>query len=176
MSSRLKNLGLALVLACVASIAQGFDAFPTTITHRHDSSSFTRADSKLLEALFSDGRLSEAVEMLEVSPDGRRMQSLLGKLSEPLTGATTDAVRGFIGDHSRLFNLPPGRSTDALTLTRHEEQAGVDHLTFQLFHSGIPVRDARIQIHVGTDRAIHLIQGSLPTLVSVATRSTLSSK
>ncbi len=119
----------------------------------------------LIEALRHDRTLTEGVHAVGFSHDGTRIHSLRGELSSPLTGDLVEACRAFLLAHRDLFATPvsPDRSAvdnDGLRLVRHEAEAGATHIGFAQYLDDLPVARARVDLHVGADRRIHLITGS----------------
>ncbi len=162
----------ALFLAACCTVS-AFDASPTTVKSKPLTHPTVKVSPSLLDALFEDDALARGVEMMEVAPDGRRIESLRGTLSEPLSGDLAAAARQFITTHPRMFNIPDTKDEYLLATVRSEEAAGGSHFAWQMVVDGVRVHEAFISIHLGKDRRVQLVNGSLPTIREYANQISL---
>ncbi|MBU1108992.1 MAG: M36 family metallopeptidase [Candidatus Riflebacteria bacterium] len=121
---------------------------------------------KAIDGLVADEKLAEGVDLMIVSPD-ERLFSLRGNLSEPLITDGSTEAENFIRNHASLFNLPAQIDSDCIRLVKLAQKDTVRHISFQMMVNNFPVRDSMIDIHVGKNGVIELINGSFPTIQKV---------
>ncbi|MFZ2956690.1 MAG: M36 family metallopeptidase [Candidatus Ozemobacteraceae bacterium] len=162
-----KFFGKAIVLVtlCVSQVL-AFDVSPTQ-TKTIPSTTRAVSSNKLLSSFISPGLLKNNVEMLAVTEDGQRLSSMRGNLSEPLSGNIEEAARNYVLENSHLFNLPVSRNSDFLKVVRNEESNGIFHVSFGWRIDGVRVQNALIEIHVGRDNVVQLVNGSFPTIKKI---------
>ncbi|MFZ2956027.1 MAG: M36 family metallopeptidase [Candidatus Ozemobacteraceae bacterium] len=129
---------------------------------------------KVLDAVLADPLISCNADTITFSADGEQIRSLRGELSAPLSGDLVEAAKSYLIAHSSMFNLPTGRDVTSLKLVRNDLNAGVTHLGFQMNLSGFNVFEARIDVHIGSDRTITMITGSFPTISEISNSWVLS--
>jgi hypothetical protein len=144
-------------------------SLPNRANERPEQSSAMRFFDRLPE-----GDLLSGLEFFSVDRISGRFRSAAGRLSPPLRSDLKPAVQAFVREHADLFNLPIDGPDDLLTLVRDERVAGGHHFAWQMMLDGIPVRDARIDIHLDDANRVMLAHGSLPHLPRLANTIRLS--
>lgn len=165
---------LTALLVAVSCTGAAFDASPTTVNSKPLIHPTVKVSPTLLDALFEDEALARGLEVVQVAPDGQRIESLRGTLSEPLNGDLAEAARQFIRSHPRMFNIPDTKDEYLLAPVRAEEAAGGSHFAWQMVVDGVRVHDAVISVHIGKDRRVGLVNGSLPTIREFSNQISLS--
>ncbi|NLI75449.1 MAG: hypothetical protein GX442_03275 [Candidatus Riflebacteria bacterium] len=169
---RIPVMVVALVLAA-SCCTFAFDVSPTTVRSKPVAAPSVKVSSDLLDSLFEDETLASGIELMQVAPDGSRIQSMRGALSTPLSGDLAAAARTFITDHAKVFNLQDTKDVYLLANVRNEEIGGASHVAYQMTIDGVKVHDAVISVHIGKDRRVNLVSGSLPTIREFANQITL---
>ncbi|MFZ2956023.1 MAG: M36 family metallopeptidase [Candidatus Ozemobacteraceae bacterium] len=173
----MKKFLCLLFVFCFASGCWAYNESPTEISAPRIDRGPVTVSPAFLDTLMSDSGL-QTVDMVSVTPDGNRLWSIQGDLSQPLTGDLVDASKKFILDHARLFNLPDVRNEKEneklLNVVRNEKSAGGHHISFQMMIGGYPVNDALIEIHLNEGRKICMAHGSLPAATTVTNSIRLS--
>lgn len=166
-------IGLLIGLVLVAQVGLAFDVSPTQVKSKPQAMPSVKIAADLIDSLFQDDLLVKGIEVMEVAADGKRVVSMRGSLSEPLAGDPSGAARKFISEHANLFNVADPKDPYLLTNTRNEELDGVSHQDFQMSIDGVKVHEAVISVHIGKDRRVNLVTGSLPTINEFANQITI---
>ncbi|MBF0499610.1 MAG: M36 family metallopeptidase [Candidatus Riflebacteria bacterium] len=109
------------------------------------------------------------------SPDGKTLESLAGQLASPVK--TTDrrvVALKFMRDNATLFGLSDTFSGSDLRLSESRSLENSAHFIFQPMAAGLPVFDARIDVHVGRSGVVELVGNTFPGLVDAAGSFTIS--
>jgi len=165
---------VAVLVGCCGSV-WGFDVSPTQVNKKPDNTGPVHVSSRLMDAVLSDQKLADGIELLAVTSDGKRLDSMCGSLSDPLQGDFAAATRMFINNHSPLFNLPVVKDDSFLKLVDVKKCDAGQNFTYQMILGGVIVHDAVIQINVGKNNVIDLVNGSFPTIAEIANQISLSS-
>lgn len=160
------------VLCCSQAFA--FDASPTTINTGKKLNKKVQVQSEFIRKLFTNKSLIDGLEMVTVTEDGTRLSSAMGTLSSPLNGNPVEAARAYIEENALLFNLPAVRDVEILRLVRNEKSGDVSHVAFQMVIDGLPVNEAKIELHINADGVVTLINGSLPEVKEITNQIVLS--
>lgn len=149
-----------------------FDVSPTQTKASVVRATTAPVADQVYDGIFSSDILTKGVEMMVVSPDGLRIDSLRGNLSDPLTGDLAQSAKSFIFKNPKLFNIQH-RDPNGLKLVRNENAGGADHISYQMNIDGVPVEDSIIDIHIGADKRVQLANGSLPNIEEIANGVTI---
>ncbi len=156
-----------------SGMAMGFDVSPTQ-TNVKPSTGLVTVAPEIIDAVLSDVALTEGINLMGLSHNGKKVSSMQGKLSEPLSGTAEEAARGFIYEHASLFNLPAVKDANIVKMVKSTKEAGAEHVSFRMVIDGVPVRDSLIEIHIGKNRTVDLANGSFPTVESIDNQIVLS--
>ena len=167
-------LVLAMVLA-ISTQAYAFLESPTTINHPPTARETVLVSPDFVDVLMASPKLSDGIELVSLTGDGKRLHSMMGELSESLNGNMLDAAQAYILENAKVFNLPSNESGSLMKPIRMEEAAGAHHVAFQMNIDGINVYEAVIQIHISqSDGVIRLAHGSYPTIERITNQIRLS--
>jgi Zn-dependent metalloprotease len=162
----------AILFTCTQAFA--FDVSPTQTNMGIIKSPKTVVSPELINKLFTHKSLVSGVEMLVATDDGNSLSSLRGTLSSPLSGDPVKAAREYLKEHSTLFNLPKNQRNDSVKLVKNLSTKYATHIGFQMEIDGIPVKDAKIELHLDTDKVVTLANGSFPTINDITNSINLS--
>ncbi len=165
-------LALGLLVCCTGAFA--FDVSPTQINTGKKVAKKVNVNPEFLRKIFNNKSLSDGIEMLTVTDDGERLSSVRGTLSSPLSGDLAAAARAYIDENSDLFNLPKNRNVEFLKLSRFEKSDKVTHVAYQMVLDGVPVYEAKIELHLDADGVVTLANGSLPEINEIVNQINLS--
>jgi len=158
------RMGFLIALILVSQTGFCFDVSPTQVNGKVQVSPNVKISPDLIDSLFQDDHLVKGVEMMQVAPDGKRILSIRGDLTDPMVGDPVDCVKKCLMDHCKLFNITNIKDPYLLSNIRNEEVDGCCHLDFQMSLDGVKVLDAIISVHLGRDKRVNLISGSLPSV------------
>jgi Zn-dependent metalloprotease len=158
---------LILALLVTAQSAFAFDVSPTQVKHAVTKTAISPVSTDFLQSLTEESRIVENAELVLIHPEGNRISSIRGVISEPLTGNLEASVRSFILSHPKLFNLPAKKAESAMKLISHMDSGKSEHFRYQMVMNGVPVLDSEISVHVGKDKKVHLTNGSFPTVQEI---------
>lgn len=159
-----------LALAGLMAVAPvyAFDVSPTQTPVKIVKQGHVTPSPRVIDAALADETVAKGIEVLALSDDGRNVNSLRGNLSDKLTGDLDKASRDFLRTHSALFNIPTHRGAeDMVKLVSQEEAAGANHLFYQMRVDGVRVLDSNVDLHIGKDNKINLVNGSFPVMKEV---------
>ncbi len=163
-----KGFLVAVVALLLAMPAFAFDVSPTqTPAEKVVKAAHVQAAPGLIRAILADNRLADGVELVTLSDDGKRLRSVRGVLSAPVSGNIETAARAFINAHAAMFNIPVNKVNDVLTTTKVYSDAEGHHAAFHMAVAGVPVHGATIEMHYDKSRRLQLINGSFPTINKV---------
>jgi Zn-dependent metalloprotease len=108
-----------------------------------------------------------SLELVVVTADGEHVESLRGTLSAPIEGDLEAGAREFLRHYGALFNVPLKKSFIDMPLLSESSSEGGSHLVFGLRLQNVPVHGRQIDVHIGKDRRIHLVNGCFPTIESL---------
>lgn len=161
-------------LLMVSGSAFAFDYSPTQTKVRVDRIAPAAISQNVVDGVLADAALVKGTDLLVATPDGSRVDSIQGSLSDPLSGDLGKATRDFIVTHGKLFNVPANRGEGTLKMVKAEETAGANHFYYQMVIDGVPVQDSVIDLHVGKDRRIQLANGSFPTVKEITNQISIN--
>ncbi|MBF0406399.1 MAG: M36 family metallopeptidase [Candidatus Riflebacteria bacterium] len=167
------SVALSLALG-ITSSAYCFDFSPTQTPSKKETvkSGKVQISPVLLSAL-AKMKLATNIEMVSFSDDGMRLSSIRGKLSTPISGDLENGAKSYLIDNSVIFNLPSKKSSDLKTIET-EEMNGLNSVTFEMYFDKYPVRDAQIQVNIGKDKTVQLVNGSFPTVNEITNSIAIS--
>lgn len=90
-------------------------------------------------------------------------------------GSPEDVALGFITQYKRQFRLQnPGEELQCLSVAGDE--LGMIHIRFQQIYSGISIWGGEMNVHLGKDNTVYLVQGRyIPTPVTISIQPLLNS-
>ena len=137
------SLAAMLVAAPVAGIAKSPDA----------------ASSTALQILENN-----VAEPLSVTWDesSTRVESLSGELSPASAEPVLDIAARFLEENAAIFGVPPPFSLELEVDNVFESPAGY-HIKYQQMYKGMPVFDGSIEVHLGTNGDVFLINNDYIT-------------
>lgn len=168
-----KGLAVMLGVVVMCSSAWAFDYSPTQTPKKVTRTAPAQIDPKLVQGILSDDVLAKGAELVVVSQDGARSESLQGTLSEPLSGDMAKMTKKYLMEHASVFNIPVTKDENLVKLVSNVEAAGANHFFYQMNLGGVPVQDSMIDLHVGKDNRIQLANGSFPTVKEITNQITL---
>ncbi|MBF0547634.1 MAG: M36 family metallopeptidase [Candidatus Riflebacteria bacterium] len=174
----MRNYLCVLLVSCVVGFSPvlGFDVSPTQTTVPASAKKAVVASPELLSLIGSNKAFENNIELLTLSDDGKQLSSLRGHLSEPLEGNLETAARNYVLTNSKLFNLPTSQKTDFLKTVKNLTNDGVSHITFGWEIDGTRVQHALIELHIGKDKVVQLVNGSFPTINEISNKIAISEK
>jgi M6 family metalloprotease-like protein len=136
----------------------------------------TAQTGQVQESQYS-GRLIQEVHrrfgpdwIVRLSQDGQRVESMLGKGTQPYRGKPADAARQFLRENASLFGLKEDLSD--LSVISDKTTPGGGNVELQQTHSGLPVDNAHVQVNLSKEGSVlHVVSSyMLPrnVLASVA--------
>jgi len=163
---KLSLFALAGMMAVAPAFA--FDVSPTQTPVKVFKHGHVTPSPKVIDAALADEKIAKGIEVLALSDDGRSVNSLRGNLSDTLTGDLDKASRDFLRTHPSLLNIPTHRGADDMVkLISQEEAAGGTHLSYQMRLDGVRVLESNVDLHIGKDKTLQLVNGSFPQMKEV---------
>lgn len=161
-------LFVCFLTLALASTAMAFSPSDTTInTQVRNSQQHTEVCPDLLRHLVSTKSFStHGVDLVTVTPDGKRVWSIKGNLSSPLHGDLKVAAKEYLKENSKLFNVPLTRNVEVKE-SRYESHQSFKHIGFQMEIDGLPVHESDIQLHIDKEGVVRLVNGSFPIIENI---------
>ncbi|MFZ2956635.1 MAG: M36 family metallopeptidase [Candidatus Ozemobacteraceae bacterium] len=156
-----------------------FDRYPSGTSSSQVFRSEETIVSPSLEARRVLARLSRSAQHLSYvrfSPDGKTVESIYGELSQP-TKENRDAAavaQEFIQNHGELLGLPLKTGTHDLHEIFSRHLGNSTHVAFQVMNAGVPIFDARIDVHFDRTGAIVLVGNTFRGLRDITGRLVIS--
>ncbi len=163
---------LGALLCC--SNAYAFDVSPTQINTGKKLNKQVQISPELMKKLFKNKAVANNIDILVVTEDGKRVSSICGDLSSPLSGDKIEAALNYIHENSEIFNLPANRDVEVLRPVRNETRGNASHVAFQMIIDGVWVNEAKIELHLDKDGVVIQANGSLPTINEISNQITLA--
>ncbi|MFZ2956025.1 MAG: M36 family metallopeptidase [Candidatus Ozemobacteraceae bacterium] len=170
-----KPLSLLVGFLCLTSSAGAWDVSPTQTPSIPMRAEVGNPSQDLMQSLYQHQTLMQGIEQLSLSDDGRAVHSMMGRLSEPMSGDLKKAGMVFLREHAQLFNLPTTKNV-GIELLSMVEGGGATHLTYGMKVGEVPVHQALVELHVGSDRRVQLTNGAFPTIETIANQIAIDSE
>ena len=164
-----------VVLAGLLAVAPvyAFDYSPTQTPVKTVKRGNVTPSPKVIDAALADEGIAKGIEVLALSDDGKAVNSLRGNLGK-ISGDLDKASRDFLRKNASLLNIPTHRgSDDMVKLIGQEEAAGATHLSYQMRVDGVRVLDSNVELHIGKDNVLQLVNGTFPVMKEVTNQITL---
>lgn len=161
----------AAVLCCTQAFA--FDVSPTQINTGIKEAKKVTVSQEFIRKLFNNKAMLDGIEMLSVTDDGKRLSSVRGTLSSPLSGNIGVAARDYVQENAALFNLPRSTDVDFLRMMKNFEKDGVNYVAWNMIIDGVFVRNAVIELTINKEGVVTLANGSLPQINEITNQISL---
>lgn len=110
--------------------------------------------------------------MVKLSSDGQRIESILGKGTQPYKGKPADAASQFLRENARLFGLKEDLSD--LKVLVAKSTLGGGNVEFQQVYNGLPIENARLQVNLTKDGRVVQISNSYTSTQGAVDQPVLS--
>ncbi|MBF0547913.1 MAG: M36 family metallopeptidase [Candidatus Riflebacteria bacterium] len=152
----------------------GFVESPTQTPQKQEVFRSVVPSSKIMSSLIKKGDILKGLEMVSLTSDGSRLSSLRGNLTDPISGDLINGAKSYILSNSELFNLPSTRAPEVIKQVNLVEENGCTHVTFGMNLNGVRVRDGLIQVNIGQNKVIQLVNGSFPTVEEITNQTSIA--
>jgi M6 family metalloprotease-like protein len=99
--------------------------------------------------------------VVRLSADGRRIESMLGKGTQPYRGKPAEAARQFLRENARFFGLRD--DLQDLKVLTEKNTLGGSSAEFQQSYNNLPVENGRIQVSLNKEgRIVHVTSSYTP--------------
>src|SRR5262245_41902878 len=95
------------------------------------------------------------IEVLR-TPDGARVRRIAGRLTSPRSAPAEEIARTFLIDNGEMFGLRADLADLKPRTTR--SSPGGQHVSFDQEIEGLPVFDGGLDLHVGRDGVVYLVE------------------
>ena len=157
-----------LVLLAVLIIAQPLSAFVGPENWQKTTRPESRqkvVSSELLEAIAASETLTNQTDSILFSRDGKAVSSLRCNIALERGSNLAESVGSFLKENGRLFNIHSAE--EHLRFVGQTTSGNGRHLHFNQQIAGIEVVDSEIDVHVGDDACVKLVNGNFPGIDSI---------